>query len=123
MQEEIFSSRFIHSVLKSFLMRKKIFLFHVIILICYTARAQSDSTQVQSDSLLLIQIQNQLQQQASAPAPVRSAASANPDIGAIGDFRINYSSNLNKNFNAEIHEAEISLQSVVDPYARADFFI
>lgn len=86
----------------------------------FIAHAQADSTK--ADSLLLLQIQNQMQQ-ASAPAPVRSAASANPDIGAIGDFRVNYSSNLKRNFNAELHEAEISLQSVVDPYARADFFI
>ena len=63
-----------------------------------------------------------MQQQAPA-TPVRSAASANPDIGAIGDFRMNYTSGLRRNFNAELHEAEISLQSVVDPYARADFFI
>lgn len=103
-------------------MRKKIFLFHLTVLAFCMARAQTDSTQV--DSLLLQQIQNQMQQQASAPVvPVRSAASANPDIGAIGDFRINYGSNLSRNFNAELHEAEISLQSVVDPYARADFFI
>src|SRR6185436_9669069 len=27
------------------------------------------------------------------------------------------------NFNAELHETEFSFQSVVDPYARADFFI
>src|ERR1041385_4038088 len=103
-------------------MRKKIFLFFLPVLTCCVAWAQTDSTQV--DSLLLLQIQNQLQQQTSATAaPVRSAASANPDIGAIGDFRINYTSSLKRNFNAELHEAEISLQSVVDPYVRADFFI
>src|SRR5258705_3205023 len=108
-------------ILKSIHMRKKIFLFILSIRLCGTAGAQTDSTQV--DSLLLLQIQNQLQQ-ASAPAPpIRSAASANPDISAIGDFRINYMSNRSRNFNAELHEAEVSLQSVVDPYARADFFI
>src|SRR6185436_7925626 len=86
------------------------------------ARAQTDSTK--TDSLLLLQIENQLQQQPGAPAaPARSTASANPDISAIGDFRMNYMSNMHRNFNAELHEAEVSLQSVVDPYARADFFI
>jgi hypothetical protein len=103
-------------------MRKKIFLFLFSLMVFCTARAQTDSTR--TDSLLLLQIQNQMQQQASALAvPARSAASANPDISAIGDFRLNYASNLKRNFNAELHEAEISLQSVVDPYARADFFI
>ncbi len=90
-------------------MRKKIFLALLFLLLFYAARAQTDSTR--ADSLLLLQIQNQLQQQASAPAaPARSAASANPDISAIGDFRINYTSNQKRNFNAELHEAEISLQ-------------
>jgi hypothetical protein len=103
-------------------MRKKIFLCLLFLLLFCVAGAQTDSTA--ADSLLLLQIQNQMQQQTSAPpAPVRSSASANPDISAIGDFRINYMSNLKRNFDAELHEAEISLQSVVDPYARADFFI
>jgi hypothetical protein len=79
-----------------------------------------DSTQ--ADSLLLLQIQSQMQQPATS-APVRSGISANPDISVIGDFRGSYQSNATRNFDAELHETEISLQSVVDPYARADFFI
>ena len=55
-----------------------------------------------------------------------SAASKifNPDMAVIGDFlgaagrnRINPSPAL------EMHEAEASFQAVVDPYARADFFV
>jgi len=85
------------------------------------ARSQTpDSTA--KDSLLLIQIQNQMQQSSPPPAAVRSAPSANPDMSVIGDFRGSYQSNLSRNFDANLHEAEISLQSVVDPYARADFF-
>jgi hypothetical protein len=62
-------------------------------------------------------------QPATPAAPVRSGISANPDISVIGDFRGSYQSNADRNFNAELHETEISLQSVVDPYARADFFV
>jgi hypothetical protein len=88
--------------------------------VCHSARCQTpDSTK--ADSLLLLQVQGQLQQ--STSAPTRSGISANPDISVIGDFRGSYQSNATRNFNAELHETEISLQSVVDPYARADFFV
>jgi hypothetical protein len=58
-------------------------------------------------------------------APSASAAKVfNPDIGVIGDFlgaagrnRVNPSPAL------EMHESEASFQAVVDPYARADFFV
>lgn len=83
--------------------------------------AQTDS--IQSDSLLLLQIQNDLPQQPVAPSfQQRIAASANPDISAIGDFRGLYRSFGKHNFDAVLHETEFSFQSVVDPYARADFF-
>jgi len=102
-------------------MSKKIFLLILSVLIFSAGKAQTDSTK--ADSLLLLLIQNQLQQN-NPPAPqVRSAVSANPDISAIGDFRGSYQSNASRNFNAELHEAEFSFQSVVDPYARADFFL
>jgi hypothetical protein len=80
-----------------------------------------DSTQ--ADSLLLLQIQSQMQQPTAPAAPARSAISANPDMSMIGDFRGSYQSNYRRNFDAELHEAELSVQSVVDPYARADFFL
>ncbi len=67
---------------------------------------------------------------AAAPAlPIYGTSSAaskifNPDIAVIGDFlgaagrnRVNPSPAL------EMHEAEASFQAVVDPYARADFFL
>src|SRR5690242_18479845 len=94
----------------------------LIILFAFMAlRAQTpDSTK--ADSLMMLQIQSQMQQSAQS-APVRSGISANPDISVIGDFRGSYQSNYRRNFDAELHEAELSLQSVVDPYARADFFL
>ncbi len=82
--------------------------------------AQTDSTL--TDSLLLQQIQNQMQPE-PAPTAVRSAPSANPDISVIGDLRGTYQSNQHRNFDANLHETEFSFQSVVDPYARADFFV
>jgi hypothetical protein len=65
----------------------------------------------------------------SGSLPVYGAGSAgskifNPDIAVIGDFlgaagrnRVNPSPSL------EMHESEASFQAVVDPYARADFFV
>jgi hypothetical protein len=102
-------------------MIKNIILFLLLVMCFVNTEAQTDSTSTDS---LLLQIQNQLQQETtSTPAPGRAAASANPDISVIGDFRGSYQSNYKRNFDAELHETEISLQSVVDPYARADFFI
>ena len=82
--------------------------------------SQSDSAQ-KADSLLLMQIQSEMQP-ASAPQQTRTAAFANPDISVIGDFRGLYRSYGSHNFDAVMHETEFSFQSVVDPYARADFF-
>ncbi|MBI4929473.1 MAG: hypothetical protein HY841_01835 [Bacteroidetes bacterium] len=61
-------------------------------------------------------------QQQTPPQQQRVAASANPDISVIGDFRGLYRSYGSHNFDAVFNEAEFSFQSVVDPYARADFF-
>src|ERR1043166_3700276 len=87
------------------------------------AHAQKDSSAV-NDSLLLQQVQKEIQAQPQQPPPVqtRSPVSANPDISVIGDFRGIYQSNTKKNFDGELHETEFSFQSVIDPYARADFF-
>lgn len=63
---------------------------------------------------------------APVPAPPSATASSkifNPDIAVIGDFL----GALGKSPGGgepslEMHEAEMSFQAVVDPYARADFF-
>lgn len=60
---------------------------------------------------------------AEVPQQTRSNLSANPDIGVIGDFQSSYISRGKRNFDAYLNESEISLQSVVDPYIRADFFL
>ena len=48
----------------------------------------------------------------------------NPDMAVIGDFLGAAGSNkVNPNPALEMHESEAAFQAVVDPYARADFFI
>jgi hypothetical protein len=48
----------------------------------------------------------------------------NPDIAVIGDFLGAAGKNhIEEQPGLELHEAEASLQAIVDPYARADFFI
>jgi hypothetical protein len=83
--------------------------------------SQNDSI-ARADSVLLKQIEQQMNSKEPTPVPVRTAPSALPDISVIGDFQASYRNNAKRNFDAGIHEAELSLQSVVDPYARADFF-
>lgn len=87
------------------------------------AQIPADSTA--ADSVLLKQIEAQMQQdnKQSPPQQTRSGATANPDIGVIGDFQTSYISRGKKNINAYLNETEVSLQAAVDPYARADFFI
>lgn len=90
------------------------------------AQAQTDSTQTAADSLLIKQLEQQLAATAQPSAPQaapRATPSTNPNIGVIGDFRASYLAPARRHFETELHEAEISLQSVVDPYARADFFV
>jgi hypothetical protein len=48
----------------------------------------------------------------------------NPDIAAIGDFLGAAGSNkVNPDPAFEMHESEVAFQAIVDPYARADFFL
>ena len=57
-------------------------------------------------------------------AAVSGAKVFNPDIAVIGDFLGAAGRNLvNPNPALEMHESEASFQAVVDPYARADFFL
>lgn len=86
--------------------------------------SQKDSID-KADSVLLKQIENQINgaQSSATSSQARTAPSALPDISVIGDFQASYRKNVKRNFDAGINETEISFQSVVDPYARADFFI
>ena len=48
----------------------------------------------------------------------------NPDIAAIGDFIATGGHNPVQSSPAfEAHESEVALQAILDPYARADFFL
>ena len=62
-----------------------------------------------------------------APPAAASAASSkvfNPDMAVIGDFLGAVGRNrVNPSPALEMHESEASFQAIVDPYARADFFI
>ena len=63
-----------------------------------------------------------------APMTMGSAVSGskvfNPDMAVIGDFLGAAGKNtVNPTPALEMHESELSLQAIVDPYARADFFI
>lgn len=70
------------------------------------------------------------QEEPQATMPVPTAAPApssrvfNPDIAAIGDFiGAAGKSPGGGEPSLEFHEAEVSLQAIVDPYARADVFL
>ena len=66
----------------------------------------------------------------TGPLPVYGGGSAaskifNPDIAVVGDFlgAIGKNDSPSAPPSLELHEAEVSLQAIVDPYARADFFL
>jgi hypothetical protein len=53
-----------------------------------------------------------------------AAKALNPDISAIGDFIGAAGHGANRGIpSLEMHESELGFQEVIDPYARADFFI
>ena len=87
--------------------------------------SQQDST-ASADSLLLRMVQRQMSAETppTEPAPQpRNAMSTNPNMSVIGNFQGSYHSVWDRNFDFNMDEIEVSLQSIVDPYARADFFL
>ena len=60
-----------------------------------------------------------------APAPPPNSKVFNPDIAVIGDFlgAIGKNDSDRATPSLEMHETEASFQAIVDPYARADFFL
>ena len=63
-----------------------------------------------------------------APAPVAAPSQTsnyfNPSISAIGNFLAVAGRNPVENLpNLNLRESEVGLQAIVDPYARADFFL
>ena len=65
----------------------------------------------------------------SGPLPVYGAATSgskvfNPDMAVIGNFIGDAGTNTNEpSPSLSLSEAEVSFQAIVDPYARADFFL
>ena len=64
----------------------------------------------------------------SGPLPVYGPASSkvfNPDIAVIGDFlgAVGTNDSDRATPSLEMHEVEATFQAIVDPYARADFFL
>ena len=67
----------------------------------------------------------------AGPLPVYGGANAlakvlNPDISVIGDFLGAAGNNPIPNRHTpalQMHESEVGFQAIIDPYARADFFI
>src|SRR4051812_4862774 len=56
--------------------------------------------------------------------PAGSSKVFNPDMAVIGDFLGAFGrNNVNPDPAFQMHESEVSFQAVVDPYARADFFL
>ncbi|MGZ4900980.1 MAG: hypothetical protein ACXV8X_15080, partial [Candidatus Angelobacter sp.] len=48
----------------------------------------------------------------------------NPDLSVIGDFIAGAGHNpINPTPSFQMHESEVGLQAIIDPYARGDFFI
>ncbi len=105
-------------------MSKCLFVITLLCGICNSVFPQQDSTAA-ADSILLKQIEQQMQQPAQSLPAVqpRSAISTNPNISVVGDLRSSYHSELKRHIDFSFDEAEFSFQSVVDPYARADFFV
>jgi hypothetical protein len=53
-----------------------------------------------------------------------AAKALNPDISVIGDFLGAVGNPANRHTpSLEMHESEVGFQEIIDPYARADFFI
>jgi hypothetical protein len=57
-------------------------------------------------------------------AGAAAAKALNPDISMIGDFIASAGHNpVNPTPSFQMHESELAVQAIVDPYARADFFL
>ena len=106
--------------------KKILFIMMMLLFAGNTCLGQVVSDSTARDSLLLKQIEEQMQSQninQPAPQQTRSGITANPDLSVIGDFQGSYISKGKKNFNTYLNETEVAFQAVVDPYARADFFV
>jgi hypothetical protein len=61
---------------------------------------------------------------AAAPAASQTSNYFNPSVSVIGNFlAVGGTNNVENLPSANLRESELGLQAIVDPYARADFFI
>jgi hypothetical protein len=57
-------------------------------------------------------------------AGASAAKALNPDISVIGDFiGVAGHNPIQPSPSMQMHESEVGLQAIIDPYARGDFFI
>src|SRR5258708_11358826 len=64
------------------------------------------------------------QEPALGGAGVSAAKALNPDISMIGDFIGSAGHNpVNSTPSLQMHESELGVQAIIDPYARGDFFL
>jgi hypothetical protein len=57
-------------------------------------------------------------------AGASAAKALNPDLSVIGDFiSVAGNNSVNPSPSLQMHESEIGLQAIIDPYARGDFFL
>jgi hypothetical protein len=93
------------------------------------AEAQTPPTTPAPQALPTVAATPTLPGESGGQIPVYGGASAaakalNPDISVIGDFLGSIGKNpFNPTPALEMHESEVGFQAIVDPYARADFFI
>ena len=107
-------------------MTKFILLMFVMFTSHMTTLAQEKNNDAPVDSTLLKELEKELAPQNTEPQPAaqpRSAVSTNPNLSVIGDFGSAYHSLTPRHFDFSFNESEITLQSTVDPYAKADFFL
>jgi hypothetical protein len=94
-----------------------------------TQQAQAQVPQTQPGQSQVPQTQLPVEQAPPASAglqgsQISNAKAFNPDIAVIGDFLGAAGSNkVDPNPALEMHESEAAFQAILDPYARADFFI
>jgi hypothetical protein len=95
----------------------------VILMLGLLSPIVAQDNESEQDSLLIKQLQKELDQpEKQKQIKKQSQSKTNPDLSVIGDFQGVYNSSEKRKTDAFINEVEISLNSAIDPYARADFF-
>lgn len=101
-----------------------------------SASNPNDDTQVMKERIKKLEEDMQILKTAQAPpvyeprnvniggAGSSAAKAMNPDISLIGDFHgVAGHNQVNPSPALEMHEAEVGIQAVVDPYCRGDVFL